>query len=455
MRSRIWYNLSMRGFLKKVACFIIALVLAVLPGVPGFALSARKLDEFAQNNILFYDPDEDARLCAPGSYVSGPIAISGSDATEKIWSGLTSFLTPEQAAGVMGNMQSESNFNPAQHEVGLMNRHQPGFILNSPANDGISYGLGLIQWSFSRRRRMYDYVVGADSSLKVYLDDYQTYSDGYRDGTYFINKAGSDVFDRLVSLELQFLKDELNTVDQYRGVLNTTTVAEASEYFLRYVEVPGDMSEDVVNLRGRQAQAFYDLYSGNPGGGGGSSSGCSTNLEGLAGHIRGYAWPEYHNAPYLDRMPDYADAVARRASQGKYVGGTVGGVPGIDCGGFITTLIQESGYDPNYNSCASNVGPQEYYVREGAGSAYWEWLNPDGRAMNAADLQLGDVAMTGGYTGGCVAGGGHTWMWIGDFEGFETDVVSASYSTDGNGRAPMSGTEGANYNSPRWYRKVR
>jgi hypothetical protein len=87
------------------------------------------------------------------SCVTGRAVISGNTAAEKIWSGLLSLgFTKEQAAGIMGNMQHESNnFNPVQHEGSQYQKYWP---MNLDGNPEIAYGLGLIQWSFGRRINM-------------------------------------------------------------------------------------------------------------------------------------------------------------------------------------------------------------------------------------------------------------------------------------------------------------
>ncbi len=452
-------NMKKSGILQRVVKMVLAFWMMLLPVNDTFALSSSTLDRFAENNILFYDPG--SRGCPNGTFREGPIAIVGNTAAEKIWSGLTSFLTPEQAAGVMGNMLSESGLHPARHETSQMNSRQPGFDLGSHAD--VSYGLGLIQWSFGRRVGLYNYIRESDSSLLTYLDDYNTYSRGTAtSGDGFLQVAGSAAFDALASLELQYLKDELNS--SYRGIFNASTVYDAAKFFLENVEIPQNPRIESHPNRVTQAEAFYSQFAGGgvSNGSGAASvsygSSCYTNLGSLEEYVRAYVWPEHHNPVFLERMPAYAEAVSRRASAGKYVGGTVGGVPGIDCGGFVTTIMQESGFDPTYNGCSSNTGPQEYWLREGGGSDKWVWLNPHGERMNAADLQLGDVAFTdtatSGYPGSCSPGGGHTYMFIGNISGFQTNIASASYgSTSRSARAPMSGTEGIG--GAKWYRKVR
>lgn len=121
---------------------------------PAFAAplnsNRNNLEEYNLNGIRYYDA---SGLWSTNCY-QGDITISGTTAEEKIWTGLLSFMTAEQAAGVMGNMAHESNyFNPVQHEVSQMNSHW-GNTINSNTivnNSDLAYGVGLIQWSCGGR----------------------------------------------------------------------------------------------------------------------------------------------------------------------------------------------------------------------------------------------------------------------------------------------------------------
>ncbi len=163
----------------------------------------------------------------------------------------------------------------------------------------------------------------------------------------------------------------------------------------------------------------------------------------FSSYVLAYAWPEYHQAQFLERMPDYAAIVSERISAGLYVGGSVRGVAGIDCGGWVTTLVQESGWDTgyNYDGKGGATGTQEQWAREN-----WTRLNPDG-VIDTSILQPGDVAFTDG----------HTWIYVGEIPGFDSNIASASYSTTGEGgRSPMAGHENPETSDGapvRWYRK--
>lgn len=189
------------------------------------------------------------------------------------------------------------------------------------------------------------------------------------------------------------------------------------------------------------AKVIADAVNRNAG-----ADGCAPG-SGFVGTVLGYAWPEYHAAQFLDRMPAYEATVTNRVDNGIWVGGSVQGVPGIDCGGFVTILVQDSGWDPNYNKAEGGgiwgaTDGQEQYAK-----THWTALNPSG-VIDTSILQPGDVAFTDG----------HTFIYVGEIPGFDSNIASASYSYDGSGgRAPMAGRESIDTydgGAPvRWYRK--
>lgn len=171
--------------------------------------------------------------------------------------------------------------------------------------------------------------------------------------------------------------------------------------------------------------------------------------------IKLYAWPTYCSQSGRDirgndcgRNPlkakkEYAlaiQAAAKRMSEGKgdYIGDPCGysikneiedGTyrVGIDCGGFVTRVMRDSGADPTYNSKLCNTACQRDYLRanSGTGKKYT-------RVTSRGQLQPGDIAVqNNGSTH-------HTFFYIGDAlkaDGFDSEAASASQCQ----RAPMSG----------------
>jgi hypothetical protein len=140
-------------------------------------------------------------------------------------------------------------------------------------------------------------------------------------------------------------------------------------------------------------------------------------------------------------MPDYANAVSQSISEGRYVGGSINGVPGIDCGGFVTILVQNSGLEPNYNDTKGTTDVQEAWVK----SHNWTLLNSSASVpVDTSILQAGDVAFSNG----------HTFIYVGEIPGFDSNIASASYGQS-SARAPMAGLEDLHHGNGsvvRWYR---
>lgn len=419
----------LKAALKHIFIISIALI-----STPASALTETQLDKYNRNGIYYYNPSATSKCFN----LDGEITVYGETAAEKIWTGLTSFMTEEQAAGVMGNMVHESNLNPAQHEMSKLRKHQPGFDLYNDRS--VSYGIGLIQWSFGRRTNFMNYLKSEYSDLTQYLDGYETYSPSYHNGDWFIEQAGDNAADALIAAELSYLKQELQNHKSYAGIFDQTSVYDAAKYFLEHVEIPQNPTIEMHPERATDAQKYYDeLHGKNITA---SSGGCKTagDVSTLQEYVLKYAWPDFHPAPYTEMMPDYAEVIKKRRSEGLYVGWA-----GIDCGGFVTTIIQESGYDPNYNYSGKGgaVPEQLRWLRKN-----WTLLNADENTpIDTSILQPGDVAI---YSNSET---GHTFLYVGEIEGFHSDVASASFKE----RSPMAGrpslTHGPNHMIVLWFRK--
>ncbi len=205
-------------------------------------------------------------------------------------------------------------------------------------------------------------------------------------------------------------------------------------------EDPGKyLASDNVHPNAEGAKLFAELIYDAVSSAGSGLCSVSGNFQEL---VLSYAWPTYHPAPYVDRMPAYAEAVTQSQSEGRYVGGSVFGVPGIDCGGFVTILMQNSGVASDYNTNPSGAtGRQEQWVQENG----WTLLNAnESTTVDTNILQAGDVAFSNG----------HTWIYVGEIPGFDSVIASASYG-ESSARAPMAGTESplvGNGAIVRWYR---
>lgn len=235
-------------------------MLALLVANPTFAAqpTEAEIDKMNAIGAYYYNP---AGMTAYGCYNSA-ISLDGTTAEEKIWTGLTSFLTPEQAAGVMGNMAHEGNyFNPLQHEVSQMNKYWGSRDIVHDSS--IPYGLGLIQWSYGRRVGMLQYVQENAPELMEYFLNPEKYSVGYSiNGNKLMGIIGESTYDSLLKVELEYLQKELQeNPSSYGQLFNKTTVQDAADFFLERVEIPADI-EGTRPLRRQDAQKYYDMFNG-------------------------------------------------------------------------------------------------------------------------------------------------------------------------------------------------
>lgn len=230
-----------------------------------------------------------AEFCEGNS--RGQAVIKGSTAKEKVWSGLTSIgFTEEQAAGIMGNMQNESGFNPVRHEISQHDAYWPYDIEHATDHP---YGIGLIQWSNGRRVNFLGYIKQQAPDLMHYFLEPEKYD--VSGGDNFIKAADSetDVND-LMSLSVTFLYDEVSS--SYSSFLSVDK--DVRQAALRWsVDVEGctqcTESSGETASRISNAEAIYKELHGKTitGGGGTTGSGGKNNAAttASAGENKDYA----------------------------------------------------------------------------------------------------------------------------------------------------------------------
>ena len=316
-------------------------------------------------------------------------------------------LTLAQAAGVVGNLQVESSPN-----------------VDPRASNGTH--IGIAQWDDNRWN---------NGVVKFAAD------------------MNGDPYD--LAIQLRYLAWEMGLTDEWKdhpstnggvadAVRATSTPEEAAVVFEATFERSGGSA---LSQRQSNAKALYDKYkdssalSSSGAALPGTSASCSSGSGGtsaLQNYTLKYAWKELNHSPRKERTPDYTNAISTAVNEGRYVG-----EEGIDCGGFVTTLLYDSGFDKTYNKDAKG-GPT--YEQEAWAKANWQRLGaangtyePDGSKFTEDKLQPGDVAFSQG----------HTWIYVGEISGFESKYASASQGI----KAPSAGEEGFFYDQNVWYRK--
>lgn len=367
----------------------------------------------AQNDVLY---TETCKTTSSGESTDDFTPLEGSDNAQKVWNYFKSKgLSDEQVAGIMGNLAWESG--------------DPTFN-NATDSEELSGGggYGLAQWTGGRRTQINEAAT----------------------------RAGTSVTD--LQFQLDYLHQEMTTrterdggsTTEFDGIKGTSSAAEAAEYFMYNFERPGDLRlKERVDL----ANGYLQKYGGTGGGAGESSDTLtSSNTEcddsegspgvtdadcgegGFIGTLKCYAWPNYRGND-ITPTEDYQKAIDNALSQDRYVGGTAH--KGIDCGGFVSLLLQDSGFEPayNYSGKGGNTVSQYQWTADN-----WQTLGK-GNEINVADLLPGDVANDKNN---------HTFIFVGQVEGFEpTGIASASWDE----RAPMAGRENPTQSKWTWFRK--
>lgn len=217
------------GIFKKTRLFTIAILIAfssvaTILAQPNSAYAKTcDYDFYSANEVLYYDPC--TVICAPGSSTTGG-ALVGNDNLEKILRYYVSKgLTLVQAAGIAGNYQQESSFNPAIIQGGKI---APATY--TPVN-GI--GFGIAQWTFTGRQQ--PLVALAASTGRPIID---------------------------LSLQLDYSWKELSENPGFRlnELKAATTPQDAAYIFHKYYEVSADSEATIKQKRGVPALEIYETF---------------------------------------------------------------------------------------------------------------------------------------------------------------------------------------------------
>lgn len=397
---------------------------------------------YSDNDILFYDNTDD--LCMPSQLV-----LSGKNNLEKIYNFLVGKgLNARQAAGVLGNIQHESGYSPTRHEQSYADFNAGGY--------------GIAQWTYGRRTSLVEHLkrtLGDDFMTQYYNDSYSgsaKEADDYvpRNTNGELMPLGDN--DTMLQAELDFLFQETSTRliskvtsdktsatrgdNEWESLKKATSIEDAAKIWLYNFEIPANIEQAAIDRTAAGEAILAKLQA--EGAGPGSSTGCLNTSAGdiaaLQATVKMYAWPDFHASGYVTLKPEYKEAVDKAVVNGGYVGGI--NYKGVDCGGFVTRVMIDSGFEPNYNSAKGNTETQKKWL-----DANWEKIGT-GSTIDTATLQPGDVAIQVG----------HTFMFAGtNIDGFGKNTSSwkgvASASLDS--RAPMAGLENMTDSSLTWYRK--
>ncbi len=193
--------------------------------------------------------------------------------------------------------------------------------------------------------------------------------------------------------------------------------------------------KDLIALSGSSSPAS-DAATGDSGDSCSADSGGSAVSGDAIKTALGYAWPTYHPADYCTERESYKAAILKAKANGEYTGGDCDAAHvGIDCGGFVTRVMRDSGVDKDYNRGNGNTVTQQAYLDEMVSKGKYMKVS----ASSTADLQPGDIAINDH----------HTYMYVGKQTGFNGNSASASF---GSWRAPMASAAYGIDGEFTWYR---
>lgn len=318
---------------------------------------------YKSNNIIFYDPN----ATPPCSGAGTPIVTTSKQALENLKQAYAYFigrgLQDFQAAGIIGNIQTESGGYTNQLE-----NSPPGRGPASPS--GVNTGWGLVQWTPGSKFLDIQKAAGVSGSpadLQTQLDTIWwsvTNSNQWFDG---------------------------NTISNLKS---TSDVASATRMWMTDFEHPSSYAS--LQNRINFAQVALSTFPKTTGGSSPTTvttAGCSDSSSGVVqGNIvqtaEGFAW----NQPVANTSgnwkssakPSYVNAV-QQYNPSVLPGGPPPEEPYADCGIFVSTVMIASGVDKNYPSVGTIA--QMKYV-ESHPNKYQIINNPQMSALQPGDILI-------------------------------------------------------------------
>ncbi len=377
-----------RPVCKRLVLFGLSALLVLAVGNPVAAtLTPSQMTMYNENGIMYYDPDP----CDPVSgNSSGGAAntVAGSGNAEQIWNYLASAglgLTPEMIAGIMGNLQQESGFDPFIHNgIGYYGLFQ--------ANNG-QYA-DLLAEIEAAGLGQYWHVTGTQSTappdavakaIQIELD-YLT-----KKASRFV--ASGDSFSFMNNLDKVSAKTPEAYADLFQvtfegGVGGATQIQDPVVRQFALSIFGTDMYQDMDN-RYAFAKDVYSKYGGNTSGVAPVTStsintGAASVSDGWIGGIQGLTKEDVRGMADLNETP----AGSFATSDGKpnmiilhYTAGTTGGYAAYPAGNkypahFTIDLINKKGYQhfPLTEPSLAVANYDRYAIQiEIVGTGYKDW----------------------------------------------------------------------------------
>ncbi len=229
---------------------IFALLISFVPIVfSQSAHAAEKCDTifYSSNDILYYNPCEKCTT-------SGSTILGGSNEEKTFKWFRAKGLNAAAAAGILGNIDHESSFNPFRMQTTYSER---GIDAVHPIESVSGYNLafGLVQWDGGRRQEVLKQMSNKFPDYKELINSYGKSADGYKQAPPEKNDAVLDFSLTYVDLELS--KGYTRVYDEIKGVPDTEEgVVTATETWNRKYEV----SADYTQQRHEKAKGYYRQF---------------------------------------------------------------------------------------------------------------------------------------------------------------------------------------------------
>lgn len=286
--------------------------------------SALSPTDYVGQGITHYD----TRVpCAGG----GGGGLSGSTNPEKVFNYFTGKgLSAAAAAGIMGNMQAESTFNPFRMQDPPLSN-----VLPIDSHSEYMKAFGLVQWDGGRRQDILNAISGKWPDFQTTIDAYGQSADG---------SSSAPQNDDYLSFELDWIWQELN--GSYQSALSGLQAVQNTSDGARQASVVWDTRYEISDgsasdYRADNAAGFFDQFSA------GGSSGSTTSTS-VGSGLCGSATPGGDVVYYSQLDPKWADS--------PYAGDTIANV---GCGPtsmaiILATLVDKSITPPDVAAVAGN-----------------------------------------------------------------------------------------------------
>lgn len=346
--------------LRVVLIFIVGGVYLVVYSQGVLALTDDQIKAF-QSNVHYFNTEADAIPCKAGSTL-----LTGSDNPTKVWNYFTGKgLSAIQTAGIMGNLQQESGFNPMIIQGGGESQDP------NAAGGG---GWGIVQWTPGSK------VIGIAQSFGI----------------------SGPIYELATQLDIVWAEMGATTPAGYSNFISAykqiDDLAEATSFFTTNYEAAG-----VVGPRLEFAQDALTQFGSTTGStsSGASAAGCATGDGVVSGNIlktaMGLAWPDSGHGNYCAAAtPAYI-----AAHDPIYGSNEITNCTGCDV--FLSTVMHSSGVDPNYPLFQTSL--QLQYVKEHP-EKYQILGETTGDSLDPK-IQPGDILINGDVATG------HTLVFIG------------------------------------------